>query len=57
MAGTSYRNPYDEGWRKNLRRVFGEYPWYYYLIPRTCNPPDPKYPFDLETQEIEKYPV
>ena len=23
-AGTIYKNPFDKGWRKNLRRVFGE---------------------------------
>lgn len=40
-----YRNPFDEGWRKNLRRVLGDVPWYAHLLPNLSPPAPPKYPF------------
>jgi hypothetical protein len=44
----TFKNPFDKGWRKNLRRVFGELTWYQLLIPIIRDPPsDPDYPFDL----------
>eukprot|EP01038_Epipyxis_sp_PR26KG_P012366 gene12366-16588_t len=47
LHGIAYRNPFDDGWRKNLRRILGDVPWYYNLWPNFRSPPDPKYPFDL----------
>lgn len=56
LAGTVFRNPFDEGWRKNLLRVFGSSsPWYRHLLPSTQPPPAPRYPFDLEDQEMRQY--
>ncbi len=57
VTGAVFRNPFDEGWRKNLRRIFGgeNIPWYRSLLPSTHKPPDPKYPFVLEDQEMRLY--
>lgn len=30
--GMIFKNPYDMGWKKNLRRVFGDTPWYAALL-------------------------
>ena len=30
--GDTFKNPFDKGWRKNLVRVFGDGPWYSYLM-------------------------
>jgi hypothetical protein len=44
----AYRNPFDEGWRKNLRRVLGDVPWYVHLLPNFTPPPPPRYAFDYD---------
>lgn len=46
-SGVVFKNPYDLGWRKNLRRVFGDYPWYTAALPSLRDPPPPMYPFDF----------
>ena len=46
--GITYKNPFDEGWRKNLKRIFGYVPWYMNLWPSFHKPADPKYPFELK---------
>jgi hypothetical protein len=51
--GTPYKNPFDEGWRKNLKRVFGDIPWTRQLWPIVITPPPPKYPFELRTRDIK----
>mmetsp|Transcript_11715 Transcript_11715/g.11350 ORF Transcript_11715/g.11350 Transcript_11715/m.11350 type:complete len:345 (+) Transcript_11715:449-1483(+) len=43
--GMIFKNPYDMGWRKNLRRVFGDTPWYASLFISRRRPVDPEYPF------------
>lgn len=45
--GTVFKNPYDLGWRKNLRRVFGDAPWYLAILPSLRDPPAPMYPFEF----------
>ena len=35
----------DIGWKKNLRRVFGDVPWYYAICLSTRTPYEPEYPF------------
>jgi hypothetical protein len=45
--GQIYKNPFDEGWRKNIRRIFGHVPWYRIVFPSFHKPPEPKYPFEL----------
>lgn len=41
-------NPFDEGsWRKNLRRVLGDVPWYRNLYPSCREPPPPMFPGEL----------
>ena len=47
-SGTTFRNPFDKGWRKNVKRVFGDVPWYTILLPSDRLPLDPEYPFDFE---------
>lgn len=48
LRGKPYKNPYDEGsWRKNLRRIFGDVPWYRHLFPSNMKPVPPKYQLDL----------
>jgi hypothetical protein len=49
-----YRNPFDEGWRKNLRRVLGDAPWYTHLLPNFSPPAPPMYPFTLEDRSCEE---
>lgn len=44
-----YRNPFDEGWRKNLRRVLGEAPWHAQLWPNFTPPAAPKYAFAYDS--------
>eukprot|EP00600_Ochromonadales_sp_CCMP1393_P007346 CAMPEP_0174957578 /NCGR_PEP_ID=MMETSP0004_2-20121128/2148_1 /TAXON_ID=420556 /ORGANISM="Ochromonas sp., Strain CCMP1393" /LENGTH=134 /DNA_ID=CAMNT_0016205699 /DNA_START=563 /DNA_END=967 /DNA_ORIENTATION=- len=46
--GVQFRNPYDEGIRKNLRRVFGDLPWYRQLLPNFSPPTEPLYSFEFE---------
>ena len=52
-GGYAYKNPYDQGWRKNLKRVFGDVEWYQALSLSWRPPPPPQYPFVPE----EKYPA
>ena len=51
-AGTTFKNPYDQGWRKNLKRVFGDVPWYLALSLSWRPALPPQYPF----VPIEKHP-
>jgi hypothetical protein len=46
-SGQTFKNPFDEGWRKNVRRIVGYVPWYKILFPSLHRPPAPKYPFEL----------
>jgi len=55
--GIVFRNPFDEGWRKNLRRVFGNVPWYRNLLPGFHPPAEPKYPFELSARQHEAFAV
>jgi hypothetical protein len=48
LAPMVFANPFDEGWRKNIRRVFGDVPWYRDLLPSWREPPQPKYPVDAQ---------
>ena len=45
--GEKYKNPFDKGWRRNLTRVFGDSPWYTYLLIRL----DP-----VQEDDFEPYP-
>ncbi|KAJ1432034.1 DHHC palmitoyltransferase-domain-containing protein [Ochromonadaceae sp. CCMP2298] len=49
--GLVFRNAFDEGWRKNMRRVFGDAPWYRHLLPHNSPPPPPRYAFVLDAAE------
>lgn len=44
--GIDYKNPFDEGWRKNIRRVLGDVPWYVHLLPNFTLPAPPMYSFE-----------
>lgn len=44
--GIEYKNPFDEGWRKNVRRVLGDVPWHVHLFPNFTPPAPPKYSFE-----------
>eukprot|EP01033_Poteriospumella_lacustris_P000873 gene875-626_t len=46
-SGQVFKNPFDEGWRKNVRRIVGYVPWYKIIFPSLHKPPEPKYPFEL----------
>lgn len=46
-SGQVFKNPFDEGWRKNIRRIVGYVPWYKIIFPSLHKPPEPKYPFEL----------
>jgi hypothetical protein len=50
-AAAAAKNPFDEGWRKNCRRVFGDVPWYTHLLPNFTPPAAPMYPFEYEEGE------
>lgn len=50
--GVTYKNPFDEGWRKNLKRIFGFVPWYRNLLPSWHVPPEPKFAFELEPRPL-----
>ena len=46
--GYKYANPFQEGsLTRNLRRVFGDCPWYMALLPSTRPPTEPTYPLVL----------
>jgi palmitoyltransferase len=51
--GIFYKNPFDEGVRKNLRRVFGDNPWYRFLVPGLYSPVEPKYPLTIEPGQLQ----
>mmetsp|Transcript_16849 Transcript_16849/g.25340 ORF Transcript_16849/g.25340 Transcript_16849/m.25340 type:complete len:331 (-) Transcript_16849:55-1047(-) len=52
-SGILYKNPFDLGWRKNIKRVFGNSPWYYCLFPSSNIPLEPMYPLQLEPGVLE----
>jgi palmitoyltransferase len=39
--GLVFKNPFDKGWRKNLKRVFGDGSWYSVILLSLRNPPTP----------------
>ena len=43
-ANNSFTNPFDQGFAKNLDRLFGNDPWYYNAIPMSNMPIKPLYP-------------
>ena len=43
-----FKNPFDEGWRKNMRRITGDVPWYTHLWPNFTPPPAPLYAFTYD---------
>lgn len=45
--GSTYRNPFNKGWKKNLIRVFGQNLLSSILYPNNTLPPEPDYPFEL----------
>lgn len=59
--GYVYRNPFDEGLRGNLRRVFGDVPWYRALLPSVRTPPEPMYPLllrgEFQRVQTKEFPV
>jgi len=44
--GIDYKNPFDQGLRKNLARVFGNGPLYSHLWPNYALPAAPMYAFE-----------
>lgn len=36
--GPKFRNPYDQGWRKNWKQVYGDQPWYIAILPSRREP-------------------
>ena len=44
QRGETYKNPFDKGWRKNLRRVFGDVQWWRAGLFSLRPPPEPEYP-------------
>jgi hypothetical protein len=55
VVGDTYRNPFDAGWRKNLKRVFGDVPWHLALCLSRRQPPPPEYPLLPEEAPISPY--
>ena len=47
--GLKFKNPFDLGVCKNLKRVFGDAPWYLALLPAIIEPDKPVYPFVLQS--------
>lgn len=45
--GQSFRNPFDRGWRKNLKRIIGDKNILFLLLPVKVEPSGPEYPFEL----------
>ena len=50
-----YKNPFDQGYKKNIRRILTDIPWYQLLYPHfVSRHPKPLYPIDLcETNFLE----
>lgn len=36
--GTKWKNPYDQGWRKNWQQVYGPGPWWLAILPSSREP-------------------
>lgn len=53
LRNETFKNPYDKGWRKNLRRVFGDVSWYSSLLPSFRLPPPPDYPMLPESEHLK----
>ena len=51
LNNRTFKNPYDKGWRRNLRRVFGDVPLHKALLLSYRLPPEPEYPF-LPTDDM-----
>lgn len=47
--GFHYRNPFDQGHRKNFRRLIGQGSWYILLYPSPYLPLEPLYPLQLSS--------
>lgn len=43
--GRVFTNPFDKGWRKNWRRVFGDGAWWAAVLISLRKPPPPLYPY------------
>lgn len=55
--GEVFKNPYDKGWRKNLRRIFGDHSIMLSLLPSTRMPIEPDYPFEFVLSDYSKFNV
>lgn len=42
-----YKNPFDQGFRKNIARLLGNVPWYYLFFPVPNEPQCPLYPLQV----------
>ena len=45
--GEIYKNPFHQGWSKNMARVFGDTTWFFALLPSLRPPAEPMYPLVL----------
>ena len=36
--GSKYKNPYDQGWKRNWKQVYGNRPWYLAILPSRREP-------------------
>jgi hypothetical protein len=53
LNNKTFKNPYDKGWRRNLRRVFGDVPLHKSLALSLRLPPEPEYAFLPTSDMIE----
>ena len=57
LNNKTFKNPYDKGWRRNLRRVFGDVPLHKALLLSLRLPPEPEYSFLPTADMIENLQV
>ncbi len=55
--GVVFKNPFDQGIRKNFRRVFGDVHWLLALLMSNRLPPPPEFPFDIQEYSNYKAPA
>lgn len=36
--GSKYKNPYDQGWKRNWKQIYGDQPWYIAILPSRREP-------------------
>ena len=53
LNNKTFKNPYDKGWRRNLRRVFGDVPLHKAASLSFRLPPEPEYSFLPTADMIE----